>query len=87
LALLTGYLAGGVTGMSQTWYIGTFPRHYLSKSLSNNFQVPLQPNSASTEEMLVSTSPSSSHSSHTHLSDGTSASALVAKLASFWCPV
>lgn len=24
LALLTGYLAGGVTGMSQTWYIGTF---------------------------------------------------------------
>ena len=21
-ALLTGYLAGGVTGMSQTWYIG-----------------------------------------------------------------
>jgi purine-cytosine permease-like protein len=87
LALLTGYLAGGVTGMSQTWYIGTFPRHSLSKSLSNNFQVPLQPNSASTEEMSVSTSPSSSHSSHTHLSDGTSASALVAKLASFWCPV
>ncbi len=24
LALLTGYLAGGVTGMSQTWYIGKF---------------------------------------------------------------
>jgi purine-cytosine permease-like protein len=24
LALLTGYLAGGVTGMSQTWYIGMF---------------------------------------------------------------
>ena len=22
MALLTGYLAGGVTGMSQTWYIG-----------------------------------------------------------------
>ena len=22
LALLVGYLAGGVTGMSQTWYIG-----------------------------------------------------------------
>jgi purine-cytosine permease-like protein len=24
LALLTGYLAGGVTGMAQTWYIGRF---------------------------------------------------------------
>ena len=25
LALFTGYLAGGVTGMSQTWYIGMDP--------------------------------------------------------------
>ena len=30
LALLTGYLAGGVTGMAQTWYIGKLPSSILS---------------------------------------------------------
>jgi purine-cytosine permease-like protein len=30
MALLTGYLAGGVTGMSQTWYIGKFSRCFPS---------------------------------------------------------
>jgi NCS1 nucleoside transporter family len=28
LALLSGYLAGGVTGMSQTWYIGPIARYF-----------------------------------------------------------
>lgn len=33
LALLSGYLAGGVTGMSQTWYIGKGPLLILQSSL------------------------------------------------------
>jgi purine-cytosine permease-like protein len=28
LALLTGYLAGGVTGMAQTWYIGPIAKKF-----------------------------------------------------------
>lgn len=61
LALLAGYLAGGVTGMSQTWYIGTVCP---SKSTSlitmksrnhqaNNMQVPLPLNLVALEVMLV----------------------------------
>jgi purine-cytosine permease-like protein len=35
LALLTGYLAGGVTGMSQTWYIGKQIRKFITPTATN----------------------------------------------------
>lgn len=64
LALLTGYLAGGVTGMAQTWYTGktSYPpipsrTHFLTITP----QDPSQPNSAALEETWVSTSPPYSH--------------------------
>jgi purine-cytosine permease-like protein len=62
-ALLAGYLAGGVTGMAQTWYIGelTFTTSMLSESAQLTLiQVLLQHISGGSAVMSASTSPVSS---------------------------
>lgn len=90
MALLTGYLAGGVTGMSQTWYIGMFtltPSNFHPLPFQSFFtlhkltktQVPLQQNSVVSEETSESTSQRSLRSSCIHQQDGMRGRRLVAK--------